>query len=121
NDGLLVLERAATQITSRAGVQGHPLFVPVDDASAWVWLPLGSEHRVEVATVRAALEGCDAHVALGEPGDGVEGFRRTHRQALAAQAVALAAGPGGPRVTAFAAIRPIALMAGELDATRAWV
>jgi DNA-binding PucR family transcriptional regulator len=60
-------------------------------------------------------------VALGEPGDGVEGFRRTHSQALAAQAVALAAGPRGPRVTAFAEIRPIALMAGELDATRAWV
>ena len=121
HDGLLELEHAATEIASRSGLQGRPLFVPVDDSSAWVWLPLGSEHGVEEATVRAALEDGDACVALGEPGDGVEGFRRTHSQALAAQAVALAAGPGGPRVTAFAAIRPIALMAGELDATRAWV
>ena len=120
-DGLLVLERAATQIASRGGAQGHPLFVPVDDASAWVWLPFGPEHGVDEATVREALEDCDAYVALGEPGDGVDGFRRTHRQALAAQAVALAAGPGRPKVTAFADIRPIALMAGDLDATRAWV
>ena len=35
--------------------------------------------------------------------------------------MALAAGPAGRLVTAFADIRPIALMAADLDAVRAWV
>jgi DNA-binding PucR family transcriptional regulator len=60
-------------------------------------------------------------IAIGDAGDGVDGFRRSHRQALQAQSVALVAGPSDPGVTAFADIRPIALMASDLEATRAWV
>ena len=55
------------------------------------------------------------------PGSGVAGFRRTHQQAVSAQAVALAAGPAGPPVTAFAEVAPLALMSGSLELLRAWV
>ena len=71
--------------------------------------------------IAAATPDGPVRVALGEPGDGIDGFRNTHRQALLAQMVALAAGPAGRLVTAFADIRPIALMASDVGAVRAWV
>jgi DNA-binding PucR family transcriptional regulator len=59
--------------------------------------------------------------AFGEPALGVTGFRRTHQQAVSAQAVALAAGSAAPPVTAFAEVAPLALMSGSLELLRAWV
>ena len=68
------------------------------------------------------LHNCERiQFAFGEPGLGVAGFRRTHQQAVSAQAVALAAGPTGPAVTAFAEVAPLALMSGLLELLRAWV
>ena len=46
--------------------------------------------------------------AFGAAGAGVPGFLRTHRQALGAHAVALAAGPAGPLVTSFTEVAPLA-------------
>ena len=121
-DELLSLERMVGGVSERAGSDGTPLFVPVDETSAWVWIPFGSERAVTQGFLVEALgDAAGACVCIGELGRGLDGFRRTHQQALRAQAVALAAGPAGPQVTAFADIRPIALMSSDLDATRAWV
>jgi DNA-binding PucR family transcriptional regulator len=117
---LLVLEQAAALLAQRAGCPARPLFVPRDESSAWAWLPLQSE-RIPDQVLGAAVVDADVCISLGEPGDDVEGFRRSHCQALSAQTVALAAGPRSASVTAFADIRPIALMCSDLDATRAWV
>ena len=54
-------------------------------------------------------------------GSGVPGFRRTHQQALGAQAVALAAGTSGQPLTSFADVAPLALMSGSAELVRAWV
>ena len=59
--------------------------------------------------------------AFGAPGAGVLGFRRTHQQALAAHAVALAAGPSGPRLTSFTEVAPLALMSCSVELLRTWV
>ena len=59
--------------------------------------------------------------AVGEPALGLPGFRRTHQQALSAQAVALAAGPSGQLVTSFGEVAPLALMSGSTELLRAWV
>jgi DNA-binding PucR family transcriptional regulator len=59
--------------------------------------------------------------AFGEPALGVAGFRRTHQQALSAQAVALAAGPSGQLVTTFGEVAPLALMSGSIELLRIWV
>lgn len=120
DDDLLLLERAATTIAQLAGCPGKPLFIPCDEASAWVWLPLDGDGSAADAVPDATLDG-PVRVALGEPADGIDGFRSTHRQALLAQTVALAAGSAGRVVTSFADLRPIALMASDLDAVRAWV
>lgn len=91
--------------------------------SAWAWLPLGGRHDVALSEVNVkGLAGGDGiQFAFGEPARGVEGFRRTHQQAVSAQAVALAAGLAAPPVIAFAEVAPLALMSGSLELLRAWV
>lgn len=118
-----LLERTIGALSRRAGCHGAPLFVLVDESSAWVWLALSSENGAVQAIFEDAVADAQPAVCVcfGDSGHGVEGLRRTHEQALRAQAVALAAGPAGPRVTAFADVRPIALMSSDLDATRSWV
>jgi DNA-binding PucR family transcriptional regulator len=120
DEDLLRLERAAVALGERVGAQSKPLFVPCDESTAWAWLPLGPEPSAE-GEAPDTVEDAGVRAALGEPGEGVEGFRRTHRQALLAQTVALAAGRPGRQVTAFAHIGPIALMSSDLAQLRAWV
>jgi PucR-like helix-turn-helix protein/diguanylate cyclase with GGDEF domain len=120
DDDLVLLERTAATIALGAGSPAKPLFIPCDEASAWVWFPLHAEGSPADAVAAATPEG-PVRVALGEPADGIDGFCTTHRQALLAQTVALAAGPAGRLVTAFADIRPLALMASDIGAVRAWV
>jgi DNA-binding PucR family transcriptional regulator len=116
-DALGVLERATAEVSAAAGCDGRPIFLPQDESAAWAWLPLGTRSEVTVPDVSVP----QVRFALGEPGLGVAGFRRTHQQALSAQAVAVAAGPSGPPVTSFAEVAPLALMSGSLELLRSWV
>jgi PucR C-terminal helix-turn-helix domain/GGDEF-like domain len=73
------------------GLDARALLIPREGGRLlWAWL--GSRRPLEpaeaLAKLRAALpEGLS--VALGEPGEGIAGWRLTHRQAAAAHAVAL--------------------------------
>jgi hypothetical protein len=110
-------------VAAQAGCDERLMFVPQDESSAWAWLPLGGRHDVALSevSVKGMAGGDRIQFAFGEPGLGVAGFRRTHQQAVSAQAVALAAGPAAPPVTAFAEVAPLALMSGSLELLRAWV
>jgi hypothetical protein len=122
-DALGLLERAIAEVAAEARCDGRPLFVPQDEFSAWAWLPLGARPGTGLAGLGVTSSGGGDRIrfALGEPAAGVPGFRRTHQQALSAQAVALAAGSAGPSVTAFGEVAPLALMSGSLELLRAWV
>jgi len=122
-NALGLLERAAGEVAAQAGCDGRLMFVPQDESSAWAWLPLGGRRDVSLADVciKGIGSGERIRFAFGEPALGVTGFRRTHQQAVSAKAVALAAGPTGPAVTAFAEVAPLALMSGSLELLRAWV
>src|SRR6202044_2278503 len=63
----------------------------------------------------------DIHFAFGDAARGTAGVRLTHRQSVAAQAVALAAGSPAPRAVAFGKVAPVAMMLGSTDLLRAWV
>jgi DNA-binding PucR family transcriptional regulator len=115
------LEQATTEVAGQAECEGRPFFLPQDESCAWAWLPLGARDAFIVPTMRGAGSEPGIRFAFGAPGAGVAGFRRTHRQAVAAHAVALAAGPSGPRLTSFAEVAPLALMAGSVELLRAWV
>jgi DNA-binding PucR family transcriptional regulator len=117
------LEQATAEVARHTGCEGSLIFLPQDETSAWAWLPLGTRDTFPAQAVGtcAAAAAAGARFALGAPGSGVAGFRRTHQQALGAHAVALAAEPSGPPVTSFSEVAPLALMSGSIDLIRAWV
>jgi hypothetical protein len=122
-DSIGRLERATTEMAAGADCDGRPMFIPQDEFSAWAWLPLGLRRDIAVPAMSIkTTPGADQiRFALGEPALGVTGFRRTHQQALNAQAVALAAGPSGQLVTSFGQVAPLALMSREIELLQAWV
>ena len=107
-DNITRLERAISHIAAQTAAGADPVFLPRDESSAWAWLPLGIRDRFDPAA-------CDAdagiHVAFGDVVKGIAGFRLTHQQALAAQAVALAGG-SPPRVVTYGEVAPVAMMLG---------
>jgi hypothetical protein len=122
-DALAVLETLAVSLLKLAQVEGRPLFVPHDESSAWVWLPVDAttfparEHLNEVL----ANSEPTVRLALGEPGHGVDGFRHTHQQAMRVQALALAAGEHCDRALSFREVGTMALMTSDLSGARLWV
>ena len=117
------LEHATAEMAAGARCDGRPMFIPQDEFSAWAWLPLGVRRDIAVPApgIKSVPGSEPIRFAVGEPAPGVAGFRRTHQQALNAQAVALAAGPSGPLVTSFGEVAPLALMSGSIELLQAWV
>jgi hypothetical protein len=120
-DEITRLEHAIGHVAAHAASGGEPVFLPRDESSAWAWLPLGIRDTFDAAAASTANADVSVHFAFGEAEKGVVGFRLTHRQAVAAQAVALAAGSPPPRVVTFSEVAPVAMMLGSPDLLRAWV
>jgi DNA-binding PucR family transcriptional regulator len=109
------------------GVQASaaPLFVATDRASGWAWLSFQSA-PVDVvdAVKRFALQRTDSpNVTIGSPGVGIDGFRRSHHQAAAARALALAYGDTQAIVLADSdpGLAAAALLGCNLEQARDWV
>jgi hypothetical protein len=119
-DNITRLEHAISQVAGKAACSGDPVFLPRDESSAWAWLPLGIRDTFDAAGASTSGVDGDIHFAFGDAAKGTTGFRLTHRQAVAAQAVALAAG-SPPRAVAFSEVAPVAMMLGSADLLRAWV
>jgi hypothetical protein len=120
-DTITRLEHETGHVAGKAGCSGEPVFLPRDESSAWAWLPLGIRDTFDAAEASTAGVEGDIHFAFGGAARGTAGFRLSHQQALAAQAVALAAGPVPPRAVAFGEVAPVAMMLGSPDLLRAWV
>ena len=119
-DNITRLERAIGYVAVQTGCGGEPVFLPRDESSAWAWLPLGIRDRFDaMAASTADLDG-DLHIAFGDAVKGAAGFRLSHQQAIAAQAVALAGG-ASPPVVSYGEVAPVAMMLGSADLLRAWV
>src|ERR1700678_3229510 len=119
-DNITRLERAISHIAAQTAAGADPVFLPRDESSAWAWLPLGIRDRFDAAAASTADLDGDLHVAFGDVVKGIAGFRLTHQQALAAQAVALAGG-SPPRVVTYGEVAPVAMMLGSADLLCAWV
>ncbi len=120
-DNITRLEHAISHVAGKAACSGEPVFLPRDESSAWAWLPLGIRDTFDAAMASTDGADPDIHFAFGDAAKGATGFRLTHQQAIAAQAVALAAGPPPPRALAFSEVAPVAMMLGSADLLRAWV
>ncbi|MFD2422497.1 PucR family transcriptional regulator [Amycolatopsis pigmentata] len=122
-NGLGKLESVTSEIGATLDGSGSPLFVPNDELCAWVWFPLDRPAVPEEKHVERILSAVEPGVRLvfGEPGDGIEGFRRSHSQATRVHALALAAGENCDRALFFRDVGAIALMTADLNAARLWV
>lgn len=117
------LESVTAVLAEGLPTTGQPLLVPADERCAWVWFPLEKAVLPEEADVRRVLEKVEPTVrlVLGDPGEGIEGFRRSHRQAGRVHTLSTAAGEQCERALTFRDVGALALMTSDIAATRSWV
>ena len=125
-DELAVMERFAQKLAESAGAKENPLFIPVDRVTAWAWIPLGAGATPDaVARIRAFTETAKGapSIAVGNPLPGIDGFRRSHRQAQDGRAVAIATGAAARQFTAVSdpGLSVAALLGDNVAAASAWV
>jgi hypothetical protein len=106
--GLIAMGEKARQIVQGVAAElGRELLsVLRSDETIWAWL--GGQRPVAIADVERLLRARGTSglaVAIGEPGEGMEGWRLTHRQAQAAMVVALRRPRG---ITRFAEVGLVA-------------
>jgi hypothetical protein len=120
-DNITRLERAIREMAEQVAGSSDPVFIPRDESSAWAWLPLGIRDTFTCPAASTAGVDRDIHFAFGDAARGTAGFRLTHEQAVAAQAVAMAGGSPVPRAVTFTEVAPVAMMLGSAELLRAWV
>jgi hypothetical protein len=108
------LESQAAKIAGELGA-ASPLLVPLGGRVVAAWI--GS--RGELPAPPTLLDGASA--AFGRPGSGVDGFCRSHREALSARRVAQLARRRPGTVTSFAAVALTALASADERAAREFV
>ncbi len=119
------LQRFVRDLGNAADAAGSPLFVAADRMCGWGWLPFRAAACDAVEKARRFTTGHPGSpsVGIGTMAAGVEGFRRSHRQAQAGRDVALARGEHGPTVIAAAdpGLAVAALLCNDIDPARGWV
>jgi hypothetical protein len=89
--GLIATGAEAATVLDRLAVELDCALLALSRGEHTVWAWLGSAHRLDCGELERKLDGCAscASFVAGEPARGLDGWRRTHRQAQAALSVAL--------------------------------
>ncbi|WP_441964212.1 PucR family transcriptional regulator [Mycolicibacterium houstonense] len=122
--GLARLESVLRETAEAVGAQDSPLFVAADRNTGWGWIPLSATAAttaVDIARAELSTRTAAPAVALGIPSYGVDGFRRSHRQAVRTRGVALAAGTAGVTAAGDPGLAAAALIGENLDDAREFV
>ena len=115
------LERAATAASAHLEA-GRPLMLSVDGSTMWAWLGRHTEPPRTLIDTLAAVPNADGvSIALGAPGHGMTGFRRTHRDAADTAKVAIVSQRRPGSVIAYHTVELAALFAGDPERTRRFV
>ena len=80
-DGTTVLEESAVRLAAILGAP-RPLLVPVGSRTLWAWL--ATDHTPDLTLLNATTLPKDIRIGIGITANGVEGFRSSHREAVAA-------------------------------------
>ncbi len=127
-DDLARLQRFVRELGEAAGTAAGPLFVAADRSCGWGWLPYRAavpDAGDIVAKVRRfALGRRDSpSVAIGTMAGGIDGFRRSYREAAEARGVAIVRERRGPTVIAASdpGLSVVARLGGDVAGTRDWV
>jgi GGDEF-like domain/PucR C-terminal helix-turn-helix domain len=125
SDDLARLQPFLRELGEAAGAAAGPLFVAADRSCGWGWLPYRAVVTDAVEKVRRfALTRPDSpSVAIGTMAGGVEGFRRSHREAAEARSVAIVRERRGPTVIAASdpGLSVVARLGGDVVDIREWV
>jgi DNA-binding PucR family transcriptional regulator len=113
------LERAAIALAHAIG-PGRPLLLPTGTKVLWGWVP--SPERVHPETLQAAVADYPPTVraAVGSTGQGVEGFRRSHFEALATQRLVMRS-PRAQRLTCYDELELVALAGSDEERAMAFI
>ncbi|MGY1865209.1 PucR family transcriptional regulator [Nocardia gipuzkoensis] len=116
-----LLDRVAARLATSFG-SARVLTVPSGASAMWAWAGSDDVERAAELAAPGQLERlagaqveAPVRVAFGVPAAGIAGFRRSHREAVAARQVAERAPAGGPRVTGYRTVE-IAYLAGADEA-----
>jgi hypothetical protein len=126
-DQLTRFNRAVNAIAEAIGSGRTPLLVPRDRASAWAWIPVGEKFIPDLTAIRPLLDDLAGPplpmVAFGRVHAGLDGFCKTHLEAVQAQRVAMIRDDPNHPVTGFqeTGLSVAALLAMDIDTTRQWV
>ncbi|WP_418888533.1 PucR family transcriptional regulator [Mycolicibacterium neoaurum] len=115
-----LFDRTRAVLGAAAGADGPSLMVPTDEREARLWWPVIAD-SVDITSLAGVLADAPIWVATGDLGFGVDGFRRSLREAEQSKVVALAAGPAVSRVVCHARVAPVALMAAHQGDLRTFV
>ncbi len=97
----------------------RPLTVMPGESTKWVWLP-GTDD-IDRELLRGAVDPCGpVQVAVGAPAEGVEGFRRSHLEAVAAQRM-VARLNSPQRIVFFDEVHMVALMTTDVESAEQFV
>ncbi|NLU63959.1 PucR family transcriptional regulator [Rhodococcus sp. HNM0563] len=117
------LDRAVHSIARALHADGAPVVTAIDRSTLWAWVPFGRRHpSIDTAELDSVVPQ-DIRVVLGLGEQGVTGFRRSHEQARTAYSVISRLSSREKRVSSFGdpGVAVVALLADNLDSTRAWV
>ena len=84
-----ILDQTAEALAAAVGAR-RPLTVTASVGALWVWVP--SDYYPDPQTLESLLGQRDVFVAMGSPARGIDGFRRSHLEALSTQRLLLRAG-----------------------------
>ncbi len=108
------LEAEAARLASRLGAPA-PLVVPSGSTEIWAWL--ATDRPLAADDLRAAGVAPGLRVAAGTSGPGADGFRDSHREALAARDLADAL---PDPLVAYADVEVVALLSRDRPAMQAF-
>ncbi|PWN04187.1 hypothetical protein DJ010_00585 [Nocardioides silvaticus] len=121
------LGRTPAEVAEVSGELGKALGAPPPLATMagsrdlWWWAATPRPPDVHLlADLRQEIEQRGLRVAVGRPSTGVAGFRSSHAEARAAQALALRS-PAAPRLTCFADVELLCLVADQPELTHRMV
>jgi len=98
--------------------EGQALTVSADTSTSWVWLGCPSGRRPDPPSLRALDVPAGTYLALSDLATGIGGFRRAHREAQQARAVA---GYSHGRLTLYRDVAVDALALADESQARAFI
>lgn len=120
HDAVADLEDAARRLAGALGTK-HPLMISPGGRDLWCWL--GTRSVPDLTRLHPAAPWLLEHrivAAVGTAGEGVEGFRLSHREAVEAQKIAFRA-TGSRTLTLYGEVEVLALVSGSPEAARRFV